>query len=126
MVRRRARVVEHRVRGNRPRRPRGRGRNRRARLRYRGTGAGRSTADRVFDLFYRSGSTARSVSGSGIGLYVCRRLVEAMSGSIAARRRPEGGSEFAVSLLLYADDVDLPDGVASTAPPEPEEAALRP
>ena len=30
MVRRRARVVEHRVRGNRPRRPRGRGRNRTA------------------------------------------------------------------------------------------------
>ena len=91
-----------------------------------GPGIVEEEADRLFDLFYRSGSTARSVSGSGIGLYVCRRLVEAMSGSIAARRRPEGGSEFAVSLLLYADDVDLPDGVASTASPEPEEAALRP
>jgi signal transduction histidine kinase len=36
--------------------------------------------------------------GAGIGLAVCKRLVEAQSGSIWARRREGGGCEFGFSL----------------------------
>ena len=90
-----------------------------------GPGIDETEANRLFDLFYRSGATARTVSGSGIGLYVCRRLVDAMGGSITARRRAESGSEFAVRLLPYAGDGDLPDEVAAAAPQEPQGAVPR-
>ncbi len=67
---------------------------------------------RVFDLFYRDPDSARSVAGSGIGLFVCRSLVEAMGGRMWAIRRPEGGSEFGFTLrVLEADDHDVDEPV---------------
>jgi len=45
-----------------------------------------------------------TASGAGIGLYVCRVLVEAMSGRIWATARPEGGSEF--GFVLERDEED--------------------
>ncbi len=47
--------------------------------------------------------SARLVSGSGIGLFVCARLIEAMDGRIWARSRPEGGAEFGFALRLVED-----------------------
>jgi len=69
-----------------------------------GPGMDASTAERAFELFYRDPETARNVAGSGIGLFVCASLVEAMGGTIWARPRPEGGSEFGFSLLVLFDD----------------------
>ncbi len=63
---------------------------------------------RVFDLFYRDPDSARSVAGSGIGLFVCRSLVEAMGGRMWARRPPGGGSEFGFTLrVLEADELEV-------------------
>lgn len=65
---------------------------------------------RVFDLFYRDPDSARSVAGSGIGLFVCRSLVEAMGGRMWALRPPGGGSEFGFTLrVLEADDLEADD-----------------
>ena len=62
---------------------------------------------RVFDLFFRDPDSARSVAGSGIGLFVCRSLVEAMGGRMWALRPPGGGSEFGFTLrVLEADELD--------------------
>jgi PAS domain S-box-containing protein len=65
-----------------------------------GPGINPSEADQLFDLFYRSGSTSRSVSGSGIGLFVVRRLVESMGGRVWACPRSDGrrGAEFGFRL----------------------------
>jgi K+-sensing histidine kinase KdpD len=41
--------------------------------------------------------------GLGIGLFVCRRLVEGMRGRIWVRRREGGGAEFGFSLPRYAE-----------------------
>lgn len=60
---------------------------------------------RLFDLFYRTPDAERATSGAGIGLYVCRRLVEAMGGTIRAASRPEGGAEFAFELPVAAADL---------------------
>jgi signal transduction histidine kinase len=79
-----------------------------------GPGIAESEAQRLFDLYYRSDATARSVGGSGIGLYVSRRLVEAMGGRIGVMRRPEGGSVFEVTLAEY--DGDAPEAGAAPAP----------
>ncbi len=69
-----------------------------------GPGIEDGEAEVLFDLFYRSPSTASTVPGAGIGLFVCRRLVEAMGGRIHAKRRPEGGAAFVVTLARYDDD----------------------
>jgi signal transduction histidine kinase len=61
----------------------------------------------LFDIFFRSARTARQHSGSGIGLYVARTLVEAMGGTIWARSLEEGGSEFGL-VLPVIDSVEAP------------------
>ncbi len=67
----------------------------------RGPGIPDDEAEAIFAPFYRSPSTARIAGGAGIGLFVCRRLVEAMSGRIWARPRDGGGSEFGFWLPRY-------------------------
>ena len=69
-----------------------------------GPGIDPDEAERLFELFYRSPSTAGSTAGAGIGLFVCARLVAAMGGRIWARPRPTGGSEFGFALRVMADD----------------------
>jgi PAS domain S-box-containing protein len=72
-----------------------------------GPGIPESSLAHIFELFYRDPESARTVSGSGIGLFVCASLAEAMGGRMWAARRPEGGSEFGFSLrVLEADEAD--------------------
>jgi PAS domain S-box-containing protein len=78
-----------------------------------GPGIEPDTASRAFELFFRDPTSARSVAGSGIGLFVCASLVEAMGGRIWARPRPEGGSEFGFTLNVLSDD-ESPEQVAVT------------
>jgi PAS domain S-box-containing protein len=53
----------------------------------------------LFEPFYRSSRTA-GVQGIGVGLSVCKRLVEFLGGTLSARPRDGGGSVFTVSLPL--------------------------
>ena len=69
-----------------------------------GPGFPEAEAGRLFDLYYRSPSTARKASGSGIGLFVCARLLHAMGGRIWAANRPEGGAEFGFALRVMTED----------------------
>jgi signal transduction histidine kinase len=64
------------------------------------TGEGIAGSDlvRVFEPFYR-GDPARSGGGSGLGLALAQRIVQAMGGSITAERRSAtAGARFAVEL----------------------------
>jgi two-component system sensor histidine kinase KdpD len=81
-----------------------------ARVRVLDSGPGVRTeeVDRLFQLYYRSPETAAKAGGAGIGLFVCRALVEAMGGRIWAAPRPDGGSEFGFILQRYADDEVVP------------------
>ena len=69
-----------------------------------GPGFPEGEADRLFELYYRSPSTARRASGSGIGLFVCARLLDAMGGRIWAVNRPQGGAEFGFALRVMTED----------------------
>ena len=51
----------------------------------------------VFDRFYRA-RESRGTPGAGLGLAICRALVEAQGGSIAAAEAPGGGARFTVLL----------------------------
>ena len=65
-----------------------------------GPGIKADEAERLFELFYRSSSAKGVPGGAGIGLFVCRHLVEAMGGRIWASPRPEGGAEFGFALPI--------------------------
>ena len=68
-----------------------------------GPGLQAGESERVFDLFYRSPATARH-AGLGLGLFVCRRLIEAMNGRIWARSAAGRGAEFGFELPIYPED----------------------
>jgi PAS domain S-box-containing protein len=69
-----------------------------------GPGIEPDEAERLFDLFYRSPTTATATTGAGIGLFVCARLVRAMGGRVWARPLPAGGAEFAFALRVMHED----------------------
>jgi PAS domain S-box-containing protein len=71
-----------------------------------GHGFDRTEADQLFELFYRAPEATRAASGAGIGLFVVRRLVEAMGGDVWAAVRPGGGSEFGFTLPVLEVDGD--------------------
>ena len=71
-----------------------------------GEGLPAESSEQLFDLFYRAPEAARRASGAGIGLFVCRQLVEGMGGRIWARPREGRGAEFGFWLLALREDDD--------------------
>ncbi|MGE3076774.1 MAG: ATP-binding protein [Dehalococcoidia bacterium] len=71
----------------------------------RGFGIANDEATRIFERFYRSERTSRLAGGAGLGLAVCKRLVETMSGEIWATPRDGGGVEVAFSLPAYEEEI---------------------
>lgn len=63
----------------------------------RGIGIPPSDLDRVFDKFYRV-ERPESVSGTGMGLSICKGIVEAHGGHIRAENRPGGGTIIRLTL----------------------------
>jgi two-component system sensor histidine kinase KdpD len=53
--------------------------------------------DRVFEKFHRV-SAESAQSGFGLGLTICKAIVDAHGGAIRARNLPEGGAEFSFTL----------------------------
>lgn len=73
-----------------------------------GPGIPAASVDRIFELFYRDPTSSRLVAGSGIGLFVCASLAEAMGGRIWARRPEGGGTEVGFTLRILEADVEEP------------------
>ena len=63
----------------------------------RGIGVAGDT-ESLFTPFFRSQRARGMASGTGVGLAVCRRVIEAQGGSIWARPREGGGTEFGFHL----------------------------
>jgi two-component system sensor histidine kinase KdpD len=68
--------------------------------------------DRLFEKFSRGGQPG--VPGAGLGLAICRGIVQAHGGTLAAENRPGGGALFRLRLPLGG-------GGAPTVSPEAEE-----
>lgn len=65
-----------------------------------GPGIAKSQQTKIFDKFYR-GSTETDESGVGLGLALCKAIVEAHGGVIQARNRAGKGAEFLIELPLH-------------------------
>jgi len=65
------------------------------RVRDRGIGLALEDRERVFGLMFRTDAATGHAAGAGIGLYVCRRLLDAMDGRIWAEDAPGTGTVFA-------------------------------
>jgi signal transduction histidine kinase/CheY-like chemotaxis protein len=85
-----------------------------------GLGMTRETVARLFRPFMQGDSTTtRKFGGTGLGLVITRRLVEAMGGQISVESERGRGSRFTVTLpfvLAPAPHTEALDGV-STSPP---------
>jgi two-component system sensor histidine kinase KdpD len=68
----------------------------------RGPGLPAGAGEQVFEKFYR-GEESRGTVGVGLGLAVCRGIVEAHGGRIRALDRPGGGALFVFTLPLSAE-----------------------
>jgi two-component system sensor histidine kinase KdpD len=73
-----------------------------------GPGIPQGDLERIFDKFYRVMGPARKRGGTGVGLSVCRGLVEAHGGRIWAENRRSGGAVFHLTLPLQRPGYSLP------------------
>jgi signal transduction histidine kinase len=66
-----------------------------------GIGVPEAALERIFERFYRvKNKLTNATQGAGIGLYICKIIMEAHGGDIWARNRLQGGSIFSFSLPL--------------------------
>lgn len=108
------------------------------RLTVRDTGPGvpAHLQEEIFEPFYQvDGSTTRAAEGAGLGLSVCRRMVQAMGGTIHLESAPGEGSTFVLQWPLVALEVpsedegsrpqeEAPDDVAAQTKGQPRRALL--
>src|SRR5258707_399733 len=71
----------------------------------RGPGLLPGDEERVFDKFYRAQST--TAGGVGLGLTICRGMIQAHGGRIWAHNRPGGGASFFFTLPLLGQPPEI-------------------
>ncbi|MDI1436489.1 DUF4118 domain-containing protein [Polyangium sorediatum] len=63
-----------------------------------GPGLAAGSESRIFEKFYRGGHT--TAVGAGLGLAICKAIVEAHGGTIAAENRASGGANFRIRVPI--------------------------
>lgn len=99
-----------------------------------GRGIAPENLSRVFERFYKIDKRGISeTTGNGIGLHICRQIVEAHGGTIVAESEPGRGSRFVIHLPLasrfqaqaIADaETDTPSAMPPPAPEAPQNVVL--
>lgn len=67
-----------------------------------GIGMPGNVLSNLFHKFYRSHRSRETVAGTGIGLYICKAIVESHGGTISVRSVEGEGSTFSFTLPIYA------------------------
>ncbi len=71
-----------------------------------GIGIPQSVIDNLFHKFYRSHRSRETVAGTGIGLYICRIIVESHGGTIGVTSQEGKGSVFSFTVPTYDSVAD--------------------
>ena len=70
-----------------------------------GPGIPLAERERIFDRFHRSGDEqVRTTKGTGLGLYIVKRLMEALGGRISVREAPSHGSIFVAEFFRKVEN----------------------
>lgn len=85
-----------------------------------GPGVTEDAAAAIFDPF-NTGRAGREGAGAGLGLAICRQIVERLQGQIAVRRSPQGGARFTFDLRLPLASAEITAARAAPVPPTPHE-----
>jgi signal transduction histidine kinase/MFS family permease len=85
-----------------------------------GVGVPEDERERIFERFYRGSNVQGAAeTGIGLGLYICRRIIESHDGRIWVAPGPDGGSVFSVSIPVgveaVADDAEPSEQQAPSA-----------
>ena len=72
-----------------------------------GPGFAEGEEERVFEKLHR-GSRSASVPGAGLGLAICRGIIQAHGGTIKAATRPRGGAQITITLPIEGAPPELP------------------
>jgi signal transduction histidine kinase len=67
-----------------------------------GIGMPGNVVSNLFHKFYRSHRSRETVAGTGIGLYICKAIVESHGGTVSVRSEEGRGSTFEFTLPIYA------------------------
>lgn len=67
-------------------------------VRDNGCGIKPDKIDRIFEAFERGDQSSGTIEGTGLGLNVCKRLLEAMGGSVSVESEWQKGSTFTIRL----------------------------
>jgi signal transduction histidine kinase len=68
-----------------------------------GTGIASEHLSHLFERFYRVPNSERTTRGTGLGLHICRKIIEQHHGSIDVSSKVDGGSTFYFTLPIFAD-----------------------
>ncbi len=71
-----------------------------------GIGMPGSVVGNLFNKFYRSHRSRQTVSGTGLGLYICKAIVESHGGSIWVRSVEGEGTTFGFTVPIYSTVAD--------------------
>ena len=70
----------------------------------------------IFEPF-NTGHAGREGAGAGLGLAICRQIVERMNGNIAVERSPQGGARFRFALTLPGASPEMQAAAVQIASP---------
>lgn len=92
-----------------------------------GIGMDASTLGRLFQPFRQGDdSMSRRHGGSGLGLSICKRLLDLQSGKISVSSKPGAGSCFVVELSLPASEDVAAPATLTLPSPRPRELTIAP
>ena len=80
---------------------------------------------KLFEPFERLGAEQRAIEGTGLGLALSKRLIEAMGGTISARSTPGIGSEFVIELAAVTRPETAQDQASGGQLDQPAPAVAR-
>jgi signal transduction histidine kinase len=71
-------------------------------IRYSNAGPGipEPYLSKIFTRFFRTPDQALKAHGSGLGLYICKQIIEQHQGEIIINSPPEGGVVFTITLPM--------------------------